>query len=441
MSHSAAETSHPIEIPSPFAGKVISPFQHLILASYWFGANFVWGAFLGTVLSTQMQRLAPNNYAEMLGKLYAFAAIPAILVPLIIGPLSDRCTSKLGRRRPYILVGSIVGLVGLGIVQFGFQQVSLPIYISGYFLLQIGTNTALASFSGIIPDLVPENQRGTASGYMAVVSQVATLLGVILIGQLISKARHTEVFILIGGVYALFTVISLIGIKEPQVTVKWPKFDFVSYLKSLWIDPRTYPDFAWVWLTRALMMLGFYLIQPYIQFYLRDVVHVKDPAGEASMVIGLILIAATISGFVGGVISDKVGRKPVVIYSSVLISVMCVALAFCQNLNQALIAGIIFGLGYGAYISVDWALGADVLPSQNDSGKDMAVWHVAMTFPQQVAPLVGAMLLELFKGPAIQFEGKSVTSYAFPGYLIVFSLSAVFFFFGGVLVKKVKGAH
>lgn len=438
-----SELNSLVEIPeSPYAGRRIRALEHLKLAAYWFGSNFLWGAFLGPVLSSQMTKLAPQNSASGLGALYFIGAVPALLVPLIVGPLSDRCGHKLGRRRPYILGGSVLALIGLLLMALAFQILALPAYIGGYLVLQIGANTALAAYSGVIPDLVPHEQRGTASGYMALMSQIATLFGALLSGILIDKGMHMQIFAIMAGVYAIFVAIAFFGIKEKQVYGSWPKFELVAYLKSLWIDPRKYPDFAWVWITRALMMLGFYLIQPFLLYYLRDVVNVAKPATTSGVVFGIILLAAAFSGFMGGKISDRTGRKPVVIYSSLIIAAMCFLLVFCRNLEQALCAGLFFGLGYGAYISVDWALGTEVLPSEKDAGKDMAVWHVAMTLPQQVAPFIGgALILSQFKAGEVMEDGVKVVRYGWTGYLVLFWLAAFFFILGGVLVKKVKGAR
>jgi MFS family permease len=431
-----------VEISSPFDGRKITALEHMKLAGYWFGSNFLWGAFLGPVLSSQMTKLAPENSAAGLGILYFFGVLPALFVPLIVGPMSDRCSHPMGRRRPYILGGSVLALVGIFLMALAFQMLSFPAYLGGYLVLQVGANVALAAYSGVIPDLVPHDQRGTASGYMALMSQIATLAGALSSGFLIDAGQHTAIFVAMAVVYAVFVAVSINGIKERQVIGNWPKFELRSYLKSLWIDPRKYPDFAWVWITRALMMLGFYLIQPYLLYYLRDVVNVEKPASQSGIVFAIILLAAAFSGFMGGKISDRTGRKPVVIYSSLVIAAMCFVLVFCRNLEQALAAGLVFGLGYGAYVSVDWALGTEVLPSEADAGKDMAVWHVAMTLPQQIAPFIGGtVILSQFKAGEVMEEGTKVVRYGWPGYLILFWLAGIFFILGGVLVKKVRGAR
>lgn len=429
-------------LPLPRPGHRFTAFEHLRMAGYWFGSNFLWGALLGTVLSSQMTRLAPGDNAAVLGLLYAFGAFPALVIPLIAGPLSDRCTHPMGRRRPYVIGGIGGGLLGLALMALGYSILSLPAFFFGYLVLQLGSNVALAAYSGVIPDVVPDDQRGVASGFMAVMSQTGTLFGALMTSLVLDpKTEAGPIYLLIGAVFVIFGIITVRSTPEVPLPGPVPPFDWRKYFRSLWIDPKQHPDFAWVWITRALMMLGFYLIQPYLLYFVRDVIGAKEPAKSAGVAFALILVAATISGYFGGAISDRVGRKPVVIGASLVIAAMCLLFPFCRTMEHAVAVGLVFGLGYGAYISVDWALGTDVLPSAHDSGKDMAVWHVSMTLPQQIAPFTAGMVLSAFKSGTVVEDGKKVATYGITGYSILFVAAAIFFFLGGVLVRKVKKAR
>ncbi|MBI1756919.1 MAG: MFS transporter [Fimbriimonas ginsengisoli] len=421
--------------PSTENERRIRPVEHLLMSGYWFGSNFMWGALLPIVLPHEMEAMAHDRKAQMLGVLAAFGALPALLVPLIAGAMSDRCTSRFGRRRPFIFWGALVGCAGIVGLMLAGQAANLPFYFAAYFVVQFGANTALAAYSGVIPDLVPHSQRGVASGYMALMSQLSTLLGALLMGRLI-KNDPALVYMIMLAVFAAFSLLTLWGVKESPLREEPPELDWIEYLKSLWISPKDYPDFAWVWITRFLMMMGFYSILFYLNYYLRDVVHVLNPNVQAGQLIGLSLLAATISGYLGGAISDRIGRKPVVYASSFVIALVCLALVFCHSLNQALFAGVVFGLGYGAYISVDWALGTDTLPSKEHAGKDMGVWHVAMTLPQQMAPLFAGLILQQFLVPGRQ---GAESSYAWVGYALIFGFAALFFALGGYLLKNVRG--
>lgn len=427
------------EIPhvaSPYEGKKMGVGDHLIVSSFWFGTNFLWGAMLGPVLASQMATLAPKNSAAMLGYLYTIGAFPALLIPLVMGALSDRCTHPMGRRRPYILWGAVGGLLGLILMIVATNAASLPLYFVGWLVLQFGMNTAIAAYSGIIPDLVPEEQRGIASGYMALMSNIATLAGTLL-GAFMIKSSPMIVYGGIIAMLAVFTIVTVLCLRENQLNGPVPRLDWGKYLRSLVSVLVDFKDFRWVWITRALMMIGFYAIQPYILFYLRDVIKLEDPEAKSGIMLMIILIGATVSAMIGGSISDKTGRKPVVYWATGIISVMSLVFIVCNSFVTALIAGVIFGLGYGAYISVDWALGADVLPARQHAAKDMAVWHVAMTLPQQISPLIAGLILSQF---TVAGTSQPVR-YQSTGFAVVFVFAAVMFAFSGILLRNVKGAR
>src|ERR1043165_1415074 len=83
--------------------------------------------------------------------------------------------------------------------------------------------------------------------------------------------------------------------------------------------------------------------------------------------------------------------------SSALQAIVPIVFIFYSPFPLVVALGLVFGLGYGAYQAVDWALASDVLPSQDDYAKDMGVWHVAFTFPQVIATPIAGFLLDKFQ--------------------------------------------
>lgn len=450
-------------VRSPYEGQKLSGGQHAKISAYWFATNFLWGALLLILLPGEVKKMNPAFKAEALGLLTGVSAIVALFVPLIAGALSDRCAHPWGRRRPFMAVGIAINVIGLIVMAAGyhasktavdaktvwesiFGNPGFLIFSVGYLVVQLGNNITSAAYMGVIPDVVPEGQRGIASGYMALMSQLGTLFGAAASGMLLKGApeviKYAVMCVMLTGV----ALVTIFGMKENPLPFKPPKVDWGVYMRSLWIDPREHPDFAWVWITRALVMLGFYSIMPFINYYLVDVAGVAQDKVEstAPMVLGVILITSTISGFMGGRWSDRVGRKRVVYISNVGIAVMALAFIFCRNLGQVMLAGMFFGLGYGAYISVDYALGTDVLPSKSDAAKEMAVWHIAMTLPQSIAaPLAGYLIA--FPGktmiPPTKLGEDPIVHYTIAGYSNVFILCAVCFAVGAYLLKNVRGVR
>ncbi|MEA2554067.1 MAG: hypothetical protein QOJ65_2243 [Fimbriimonadaceae bacterium] len=459
-------------VPSPYHGTKLTVGQQVAISAYWFATNFLWGALLVIMLPEEIKAIAPSYRVTALGALTGIAAVVALLVPLIVGALSDRCMSTMGRRRPYIIAGVLVNLIGIGLMAWAFatrtpvtgpsdlgywgiigkllSNQTFLLFLSAYMLVQLGNNIASAAYSGVIPDLVPADQRGRASGYMALMSQMGTLVGGVVCGVLIHSSgtspaaitsTETMRFVALGAVLAAVALITILGIRETPLDCRPQNIRWGEYVKSLWIDPRKYPDFAWVWITRAMVMLGFYAVLPFINYYFTDVIGVpdKDVSLTATALMGVILITSSISGILGGYVSDKIGRKKVVYIANAAIALMSIFFIFCRTVPQTMLVGALFGLGFGAYTSVDWALGTDVLPTKSNAAKEMAVWHIAMTLPQSIAAPLSAALIAAFGMTVSQGHDGPVAHYTIPGYSAVFALCAVCFAAGAYFLKNVRG--
>jgi len=452
-------------VRSPYEGQRLSFGDQFAISAYWFATNFLWGALLVIMLPGEIKKLFPVYRVPALGYLFAFGAVVALVVPLIVGAMSDRCVSRHGRRRPYIVWGVIVNVAGLALMWAAttFSQVvhgdksdtagkvagtlftspTFLFFLLAYMVAQLGNNVASAAYSGVIPDLVPEDQRGSASGWMALMSQLGTLLGAVGCGILLGGAPESMKYALVSVILVVVAAITVFGIRETPLPAKPEPISWGLYFKSLWIDPRRYPDFAWVWITRAFVMLGFYAVLPFINYYLTDVVHVAEESVDktASILIGVILITSSVSGVYGGFVSDRIGRKRVVYIANTVIAIVTFGFVFCTAMWQVLICGMLFGLGFGAYTSVDWALGTDVLPSKKDAAKEMAVWHIAMTLPQSLAAPIAGFIIARFGMTVVQTPEKEIYHYTQMGYGVTFALCAVLFGMGAFFLKNVRGVQ
>jgi MFS family permease len=202
-----------------------------------------------------------------------------------------------------------------------------------------------------------------------------------------------------------------------------PPFQLKAFARGFWISPARHPDFAWAWLTRFLMNVGNQLTIVYLLFFLRDVIGHEDPALGVLVLTGIYAVLVIITAVLAGPWSDRVGkRKPFVIGSSVTIAMAGLIMAFFPVWTGALAGAAVLGIGFGAYLAVDFALLTQVLPQAADRGKDMGVINVAASLPQVFAPTLAFL--------SIQYLG---------GYVTLFSAAAVIGLLGAVFVVKIKG--
>lgn len=422
----------------------LSNLRQALLSAFWFSTNAHWTAILIVLLPAQAALLGGDAAkGRTLALVVVAGAFVSMVAAPIFGAISDRVRLPMGRRRPFLIIGTIGNVLGLLGLAYFAQPDTLWLYILAFMWVELFNNIATAPYSALIPDVVPAAQRGSASGWMGMMTMLGNLVGGImglllpLIGG-ITGAYWFLIFILLGGM-----VVTVLGVNEPPPPPEVPPFAWRTFFHSL-LDPFQSRDFTWVFLTRFLVVMGTFTVQEFLLYYLDDVVgapfeifgiSMSEAAAAVSIMILSILVGATLSTLAAGMLSDRYGRKRMVYLSGALQAGVASVLLVNQSYPVAVIAGIIFGLGYGAYISVDWALVTDVLPSMDDYAKDMGVWHVALTLPQVVAAPIAGVILDL---------GQQVgPSRGFPhlGYTLIFSLALLFFVLGTVFVSRIRGVR
>jgi len=279
--------------PSPAVkGYRESVWWQLGLSAYWFATSYKWFVLLLFVLSSQVGEIVPGGEKNTAwGTVFMIGAIWAVIGPSVFGYLSDRCASRFGRRRPFIAIGSGLTVIALAILS---QAQSLPMMIVGYLLLQVSDDVGTGPYGALIPELVPENKRGRASGYMGIMTLLAQIVSAVVAVSL--SGNLFAIYAAIAIVNVLCAVWVLWTLKDVQDEAPKAEKSTVEGFIRGWREPWRSRDFRWVWFTRFLNALGFYMVQPYLLNYLTDrVVTFKafglnlDKASTAVLAIGLTI--------------------------------------------------------------------------------------------------------------------------------------------------------
>jgi len=193
-------------------------------------------------------------------------------------------------------------------------------------------------------------------------------------------------------------------------------------------------DFFWTFATRALVMMGVYTIYPFFALYMRDVVHIHHPNTMAGYWGLAVLVAGIVPAVTGGQLSDRWRRRKVFVYAAGILQAAVASIllfGLIRSVPVIFAMGVVFGIGYGLYVAVDWAIASDVLPDRGKSaGRDMGLWHVAFTLPPALAPAVFGPILHHFN-----------ESGGFLGYRLVFAGAVVWFVLGTIFVSRIRSVR
>jgi MFS family permease len=469
----------------------------LAINAFWFGNGAHWQPILVALIPEGAKLIVGDRASDLLvGRATAAGGVFALLVPLIVGWLSDRTRTRWGRRRPWMIAGTTLNVIGLLLLAFAWSPAALIVLAVG---LQAANNISGAAYSGVIPDVVPEEQRGHASGLLGTMNQLGTVVGVLLVAIVLSVLHRTRVGLVVSyGVVATILVttlvITVLGTRErvlpplPRAGRPHPSAAVLIFVASALVTVGAVlallttamergtlvavaglalaggagslaagrriaglrrhlcalgdRDFRWCFLTRLFMNFGIFSIVPFMDSYFERVAGATNSGAASSYWLLAVIAGGVIPAIVGGAMSDRMGRRKPFVYVSGAIQALAASVVIFSLVSSTLAlyaVGLLFGIGYGLYYAIDWALACDVLPDrENGSGRDMAIWHVSLTLPQVVAPALAALLLT-YLNETHHILGMATGHNL--GFRVVFGSAALWFTLGTVFVSRIRGVR
>jgi MFS family permease len=167
---------------------------------------------------------------------------------------------------------------------------------------------------------------------------------------------------------------------------------------------------------RILFWGAFIAINSFLINYLVDVIKMTQSEaqgfyGTLKIILGGALILLALAA---GWLSDKFGRKPVMLIAGLVACAGTLTLLFVRERTLISVAGGIIGMGIGAFISASWALATDIVPRQ-EAARYLGIANIATCIGSGVARLLGGVLID----PINRAVGSSSS-----GYILLFALAA-----------------
>lgn len=455
---------------------------------YWLGLSMAAGGLTPIILPVLVQQFVGGEVKNTFyGGLRAASLVVAILVQPAAGLLSDRNTSRWGRRRPYIFLGTILDLLFLTVVMLSGSYWLLFVAM---LLLQFSSNIAHGALQGLIPDLVAEGQRGRASGVKAMMELLPVVLTALTVAKLVGGGRMRAAFLVVGASLLMTMLLTVVLVREeplrepsdqPLVPLMLRILGLllgmgsgalagaicgvlvggigglvalpfagqeralmvgvgmggltamvVAIIAGVWAsvsisaEAGRYPSFTW-WVTNRLLFLtAVGSLQGFALYFLQDVLQVPNAPRTTGNLMITVGVFTLLSALPSGYLADRIGRRQLVAFAGLGATLGTLLLIFSPDVTGVLVSGCIIGVATGIFFTTNWALGTDLAPSE-EAGRYLGISNLAGAG----AGIVGAGL----GGPLVDFFNRRVDSL---GYLVIFAIYSACFFISAVVLLWVR---
>ncbi|MBY0481152.1 MAG: MFS transporter [Chitinophagaceae bacterium] len=419
--------------------------------NFWKIWNISFG-FLGVQIGYSLQNANTSRILSAIGadphhlSLFWLAApLAGLIVQPIVGLSSDKTWTRLGRRIPFILGGSIVSALAMFFMPNSehFAQLLPPLIFGATMLLLMDTsfNVTMQPFRALVSDMVPESQRNKGYAVQSFLINTGAFIGSMLpyvLTNIFSVANQPGAgdkvaptviwaFYFGGGALLLSVLWTSFRTKEypPDEYAKYnnlenvteEKVSFLSLLKNI---PATMWQLS---ITQFFSWFSLFLMWVYTtQGIAQSIWQTSDPhsksfndAGDwTGVIFAAYSLFAALYSLVMTPLADKFGRKNTYMLSLIAGGIGLVSMMFITDKNLLFIPMIGVGIAWAAILALPYAILSSSLPARQ-TGVYMGIFNATITIPQITAGLLGGVALTLVGEKAINVIGLAGASMIMAG--------------------------
>jgi MFS family permease len=470
----------------------------LAINVHWLGISTVTGSITPILMPYLIALFVPDDRKNTyLATVRVASLAVAMAIQPMAGLLSDRSTLPWGRRRPFVLMGTtftilsllVIGLsshLGDSVASDGFAPLAYLVLFAGIVLWQASSNLGQGALQGLIPDLVPENERGRASGVKATM-EVLAALPLVALGPLVDRDSLWPALGVLAALLSLTTLITVrfvhedrpgeipsvpadstlgrmvllallfVGVTQAAVWLVRASSRFLavqqagtgaqvivvgltglagmagSVFLGVYLGARigigrqatSRAPFIWWIINRLLFFAAAGSIQGFILYFLRDVHHIANVATTSTFLLAVVAAFLTLSAIAGGYLADRIGYRRLIFLSSLAAAAGTYLLVVAPGLPLLFVSGSILGIGAGVFWATNWALGTRLVPP-TEAGRYLGIANLAGAGAGIVGAGIGGPMADFFNTfrPGL-------------GYQVIFSLYGVLFLLSAAALSRV----
>lgn len=387
----------PTELPHPGPPAVQPPrgFALLaLLACIGAGAAQMSAALLTlTLKATQLDATTATTTISLSS---GIAGVLTLVALPVVGTLSDRSRSRLGRRRPFLLLAAAAFAAGGTLLVLAPD---VPTFVAAHLLTTVGFVSTTVTCIALVTDQLPPDRRGPTAGLIS----IGTPLGA-LVGLAVAVPFGDDLTPLVGiptAIAVALVVLLAAAVRDPRWQTPAPAFDARRFASVFWVNPLKHPDFTRVFTSRMLVFSGVAALNGYQAIYLLQRLHL-EPSGLGTAILLTVVVNAGVTLLVApavGRLSDRLDRrKPFIVAAAVILALGLVLASRASGFGSYLVACGVVGLGQGVYFAVELVLATRVLPDPDNPAKDLGILKIADNLPVTLVAAVAPALLAIGGG-------------------------------------------
>lgn len=365
-----------------------------------------------------------------LGKMRLWALMAALLTQALTGLISDRSTLKWGRRRPFILLGVVLEILAIVLIGLSSNNEGMSGYwilFALYIFIMIGGNINHAATQGLIPDLIPDEKKGIASGIKAIFELPLPLVFISVgVANMVGAGNMNGALILLVIILLVCASVTMF-VPEKQNQDPLPEFNWQPFLRPVvmtvifttvilgagalvssilpgiktlplyWNIPVTafvgivgislavvigiwgslqiglgeeikeHHSYLWWVVNRLFFLVGVTNLGNFLIFFLQEKFtdfRLEHAVEPAAKIILVVGIFILLTALYGGWLADHFGKKRLILVSGLATAIGTGFVVSAPSIETSYIGGAIIGVGVGLFYTANWALGTEIVPKE-----------------------------------------------------------------------------
>lgn len=460
-------------------------YDYLFINSNWFALTLRSQMLAGLAVPLLVEQFVGQaQKGSYFGSIRLWGLMAALLFQALFGILSDHSRSRWGRRRPFVFIGAASEVFVIMSIAWiaGLQGMTgYTLLFGAYLLSMLATNMAQAATQGLIPDLVPQEKRGTASGIKVLLEiPLPLILFGLILAPLVKEGSLTAALAVTCGVLLLCMGLTMFS-REKALTqsppLDWKPFTSLVAMTAVftiiilglgqvvkWATPllkaslqgssaplalgllgviimliavgagvvaslrvhlrgqhKEQSSFTWWVITRLAALVAINNIGTFLLYFVQEKFNMpgNEAAGLAGTLPMILGVCVILFGLVAGWLSDRFNRKLLTFVSGIIGAFGVAMTVVTTSVTWLYVAAIFIGLAYALFNVSSWALGTDIIPKQR-AGEYMGLQNLAGAGAGAIGAYIG--------GPIADASG----------YVLLMSIFGVMFLAASVAVLFIR---